>query len=374
MKPTIVHVIDSLARGGAETLLVDLLPDLAALYRIILVTLRPESDFPADEIVCEARYCLDYRGAASLAGCALALRRIIRRHRPDLVRSQLYLSGIVARLATPRGTPLAFSIHNPMSQDAYCRNRLALPLEKLTYRKRHALISVSRDALEDFDRWVGIRGRSYILYNFINSAYLAASRIRRSAGPALRLVSVGMLKEQKNYFYLIDAFKQLRGEPVTLDIYGEGPLRASLQEAIDAHGLAITLKGKRSDIPAVLGDYDLYVMPSFYEGFGIAPVEAMATGLPLLLSDLPVLREVTFGNALFFDPAEPRSFLDLVRRLREGAVDVAALSERGIALASDHYRKQAYVGRLAAIYGDIAPGLAAGGAVAAEGGVPSFRA
>jgi glycosyltransferase involved in cell wall biosynthesis len=356
-KPVIVHVIDSLTRGGAETLLVNLLPALADRYDIVLVTLRPDSDFPREALAVKALHCLDYAGPASLLPCAWKLRRIIRRYRPALVRAQLFTASLVARLATPRGIPMVFSIHNPMSQDSYTKNRLALPLEKLTYRKRHALIAVSRSALDDFDKWVGIKGKSFILPNFIGDAYLEAPRVRRAAGTPLRLVAVGMLKAQKNYAYLIETFRRMAGEAVSLDIYGDGPLREALQREIETHGLPVRLLGKRADIHDVLGDYDLYVMPSLYEGFGIAPVEAMATGLPLLLSDLPVLREISFGNALFFDIADPDALPALLRRILEGRVDLAPLSEHGIALAREYYRRESYVERLAAIYREVAPAL-----------------
>lgn len=358
-KPVIVHVIDSLTRGGAETLLVNLLPALAERYDIVLVTLKPDSDFRSEEVAAKAHYCLGYTGSRSLLACAWKLRRIIRRHRPALVRAQLFTASLVARLATPRATPLVFSIHNPMSEDAYTKNRLALPLEKLSYRKRHALIAVSKSALEDFDQWVGIKGKSFVLPNFINDAYFHAPRIRGAIGSPIRLVAVGMLKAQKNYAYLIETFRRMRGEKVALDIYGDGPLRGELQSAIDADGLPIRLLGKRPDIYNLLGDYDLFVMPSRYEGFGIAPVEAMATGLPLLLSDLPVLREISDGNALFFDIADPDALTALLREVRDGKADIAGLSERGIALARERYRRDSYVERLAAIYRELAPALPA---------------
>jgi glycosyltransferase involved in cell wall biosynthesis len=353
-KPLIVHVIDSLTRGGAETLLVNLLPALADRYDIVLVTLRPDSDFASDQLAANEHLCLDYTGPGSLLSCAWKLRRIIRSRRPSLVRAQLFTASLVARLATPRGTPLAFSIHNPMSEDAYTKNRLALPLEKLTYRKRHAVIAVSKSALDDFDAWVGIRGQSFVLPNFINDAYFEAARVRRTLATPLRLVAVGMLKAQKNYAYLLESFRRMRGQDLSLDIYGDGPLRGELQRAIESDGLPIRLLGKRPDIYNLLGDYDLYVMPSRYEGFGIAPVEAMAAGLPLLLSDLPVLHEITHGNALFFDIADPDSLPALLRAVREGKADITGLSERGIALAGEHYRRASYVERLAAIYRQVA--------------------
>jgi glycosyltransferase involved in cell wall biosynthesis len=358
-KPVIVHVIDSLTRGGAETLLANLLPALADRFDIILVTLRADSDFPPEQVAAKAHFCLGYAGSASLPACAWKLRRIIRRHRPALVRAQLFTASLVARLATPRRIPLVFSIHNPMSEDAYTKNRLALPLEKLTYGGRHALIAVSRSALEDFDKWVGIRGQSFVLPNFIADSYFEAPKVRTAVGSPLRLVAVGMLKAQKNYAYLIEAFRRMRGQDVSLDIYGDGPLRAELQSAIDADDLPIRLMGKRAGVHEALADYELFVMPSLYEGFGIAPVEAMAAGLPLLLSDLPVLREISYGNALFFDIADPEALPALLRTVREGEADIASLSERGIALAREHYRRDSYVERLAAIYREVAPALRA---------------
>ena len=357
-RPRIVHVIDSLGRGGAETLLVGLLPLLAEHYDVTLVTLMPDSDFPPEAVVAAERHCLGYTGFKSLPRCVLALRRIVRRVRPDLVRSQLYLSSVVARAATPASTPLVFSIHNPMSQDAYQKNRFALPLERLTYRDRHALIAVSGDALADFDRHVGVKGKSFVLHNAIDEAFFAppAGGVSWAPGRPLRLVAVGNLKEQKNYPFLAEAFRGLAGLPVSLDIYGEGPLRPRLEAAIGEHGLPIRLMGKSGDIPRLLAGYDGYVMPSFYEGFGIAAAEAMAAGLPMLLSDLAVLREITHGNALFFDPKDPASFAALVREILAGRVDLSALSEKGRAIAAAHYRRGAYVEKLRRLYAEVMAG------------------
>jgi glycosyltransferase involved in cell wall biosynthesis len=177
--------------------------------------------------------------------------------------------------------------------------------------------------------------------------------VRDGVGRPIRMVAVGMLKEQKNYFYLIEAFRKLDGADIRLDIYGEGPLRAKLQAAIDRYDLPITLKGKRGDIYNVLPEYDLYVMSSAYEGFGIAPVEAMAVGLPALLSDLPVLREVSGGNALFFDPANPADLVAILERIMAGEVDLKRLSAGGISLAESRYQRSAYVEKLGNLYSEL---------------------
>jgi glycosyltransferase involved in cell wall biosynthesis len=356
-RPRIVHVIDSLGRGGAETQLVGLLPLLAEHYDITLVTLMPDSDFPPEAVIAADRHCLGYTGFKSLPRCVLALRKIIRRVRPDLVRSQLYLSGIVARAATPAGIPLVFSIHSSMSHDAYLKNRFALPLERLTYRPRHALIAVSRYALDDFDRHVGVKGKAFVLHNSIAEAFFDRPCAQAwKPGRPFRLVAVGNLKEAKNYAFLVEAFRGLAGAPVSLDIYGEGALRPALQAAIDSKRLPIRLMGQSADLPDILSGYDGYVMPSLYEGFGIAAAEAMAAGLPMLLSDLAVLREVAQGEARFFDPADPASFAARVREILAGRVDLVRLSTEGRRIAAENYRRPAYVERLRGIYAEVMGG------------------
>jgi glycosyltransferase involved in cell wall biosynthesis len=347
----IVHVIDSLARGGTETFLINLLPDLLERYEIILVCLGAETDFPESQLLGVERHVLGFTGSSSIPMAVLRLRRIIARHQPALVRAQLFMSGIVARLATPHDTPLVFSLHSRMSDDCYRKNRLAAPVERLTYNQRHYVVAVTRDALNDFDQWIGIKGPSDVLPNFINPAFLEAARIRTHLGPEIRLVAAGMLKAVKNYFFLVEAFRLLADVPrLSLDIYGEGSLRGALQRDIDSHGLPIRLLGKRPDIHAVLPDYDLFVMPSLYEGFANAAVEAMAAGLPVMLSDLPALREVTHGNAVFFDPTDPTSFAQELRGILRGAVPLQSLSERGIQIVRDHYGRGEYLRRLEVMY------------------------
>jgi glycosyltransferase involved in cell wall biosynthesis len=357
-RPRIVHVIDSLGRGGAETLLVGLLPLLAEHYEIILVTLTADSDFPPEAVVAAERHCLGYTGFKSLPRCVLALRRIIRRVRPDLVRSQLFLSSIVARLATPASIPMVFSIHSAMSADAYGKNRHALPLERFTYKPRHSVIAVSNEALADFDRHVGIKGKAFVLHNAVDEAFFSGPRTAGdgAGGGPIRLVAVGNLKEAKNYPFLVEAVRRVPTGIVTLDIYGEGHLRGLLEAEIARHGLPVRLMGKTGDIPALLGGYDAFVMPSLYEGFGIAAAEAMAAGLPMLLSDLPVLREISHGNALFFDPNDPESLAACLRALPDRTVELRAMAERGIAICREYYRRDAYLAKLMALYaGLLAP-------------------
>jgi glycosyltransferase involved in cell wall biosynthesis len=359
----ILHVIDGLPLGGTENQLLALAPELARHHEIVLVTLKDTDRADLGPLPVVRRYRLGFTTYRSLPLAVARLRKIIADERPDLVRAYLFWASVTARLATPATIPLIFSIHSTMSADGYVNNRVTLWLEKLSYRARHGLIGVSRHALDDFDRYVGIKGRADVMTNFVNPEFVGHRRPPRPFTSSLRLVAVGNLKPVKNYAYLLDALNELPRD-LQVDIYGEGLERPALERQIATTGVKARLMGIRGDMWSVLQDYDLFAMPSLYEGCPNAAIEAMAVGLPLLLSDIPVMREVSHGNALFFDPRDPRSFADVMRRIRNREVDLQAMADRGVEIVRTNYLKADYLKRLNAIYADAVAsrGKAADGA------------
>ncbi len=79
----------------------------------------------------------------------------------------------------------------------------------------------------------------------------------------------------------------------------------------------VTLPGyvPDDDLHVMYGQAEAYVFPSLSEGFGLPPLEAMSAGLPVLCSDIPVLREVCADAALFFDPHDPASLIEQMEKL-----------------------------------------------------------
>jgi glycosyltransferase involved in cell wall biosynthesis len=118
--------------------------------------------------------------------------------------------------------------------------------------------------------------------------------------------------------------------------------------------------GAREDMWNVLPDYDLFVMPSLYEGCPNAVIEAMAMGLPALLSDIPVMREVSHGNALFFDPEKPSSFVKVMNGIEKGEVDLRAMGAKGVELVRANHVKEQYVERLNSLYASAVAGSGIG--------------
>ena len=139
---------------------------------------------------------------------------------------------------------------------------------------------------------------------------------------------------------------------MSCDIYGESsysPILASLVNSLNA---PIKLKGRSEKVFELLPDYDAFVMSSYSEGFGIAAAEAMAVGLPVVASNLGVLKEVTEGNAIFFDPRNENEFAETLQAIAEDKFDLASLSQKGREIAQRNYTLQAYITKLLRIYNE----------------------
>ncbi len=347
-------VIDNLGRGGAEMLLVGILPELNRRFRLILVTLSDKFEFDDAELICAERYSLGFTGKMSLVPAILKLKKIISRTKPDLVHAHLLHSSIVARAACPPTIPLVFSLHTIMSKDALDNSLFYTWLEKAVLKRRHAVIAVSEAVLEDYRKIIAVPGPAYVLKNYVADEFLFPEKLSRPYNNLrqLKLLAVGNIKPVKNYPYLVSAFEQLKSLPVSLHIFGQGDDAAvrALQKEIDEKKVNIVLKGSTDNIAGLLPGYDLFVMCSRYEGFGIAPVEAMAMGLPLLLSDIPVFKEITYRNGLFFDLENPSDFVRLVQDIFDNKYDLTTMSAKGVEIARANYSKATYVENLFHIY------------------------
>ena len=356
MKKTILYIIDSLGRGGAEVMLVSTLKEIHEYYNIIIVTLLPENVFTKEELIYDKIFCLNMRKKRNIFSSAKKLKKIIIENDVAIVHSTLYWSVIVSRLACDKKTRHVFSLATVMTTGIYEHkwySGYTRLLDRLTYKKNQCLISPTREVLEDFDNSIGIKGKAIVLYNFVKEDFLKNEIQHKVALPKLKLISVGNLKDVKNYQLIIDSFKSLKNHNISIDIYGEGPDREYLQKQISEFKLPIKLMGLHNEIYEILPAYDAFVMCSLVEGFGISAAEAMAVGLPLLLSDINTLREISDGNAIFFDPRNPQSFTDAVLKIINGEYNLEKMAEDGKNISKEKYTKEKYLKGLFKLYNEI---------------------
>lgn len=153
------------------------------------------------------------------------------------------------------------------------------------------------------------------------------------------IVTVGRLADVKNHQRLIRAAAGLEG--LVLLIAGDGECRTGLEQMISDLGEDNTTRLLGEVMPRDLGRLfaaaDAFILPSLWESFGLAPLEAAGAGLPIAVSDIPAMREVAgepeAGNALFFNPESEEDIRSALTRLRDDRELRARLSRQSLTLA-----------------------------------------
>lgn len=132
--------------------------------------------------------------------------------------------------------------------------------------------------------------------------------------------TVGTLTKQKNHETILDVASQLQSSDISFEIAGCGDLDTELQKRIVNEELTnVTLHGFVDDVPSFLSEIDIYFQPSLYEGLCITVLEAMASGLPIVGSEVGgIKRNVDHGqNGFLRDPRAVNQFTADIIKLSE---------------------------------------------------------
>lgn len=299
----VVHVITTLTTGGAER-------QVEALATASRHDVRVVSLYSGGVVADALRgrgVPVDVLGMAGWRKLVAPLRlaRLLRRLRPDIVHVHLLsaqLWGIpAARLA--RVPVIVSTEHSIMETTIEGRPKTAWlrVLYRLLDRLATHTIAVSEATRERLAAW-GVQDarRISVVNPPIDFAAMAQpgaddrAEVRAELGidaGALVIGSVGRLDPVKRFDQLLTAVVDLLRGGAHLVIVGDGPLRPDLLDRAAELGVsaAVHLTGPRADVPRLLDAMDLFVSPSRDETFGMAVVEALAAGLPVVYAQCPAL-------------------------------------------------------------------------------------
>ncbi|MBC6457897.1 glycosyltransferase [Actinomadura sp. HBU206391] len=241
--------------------------------------------------------------------------RVLARLRPDVIEvSDKATLVLAARWARRRGVRTVLLSHERL--DAILAPHLPsrLPLEQATDRWNQALAGVfdaivvtSEFAAAEFRRALG-RRRSrgpvpslhLVPLGVDLSTFRPSAGRNTSGGPGdglVRLVHLGRLSREKSPGLALDTVRQLsrRGVPVRLDMAGDGPLAAGLRSAAEREGLPVDFHGHlpaRSAVARLLAGADVALATCPAESFGLAVLEALACGTPVVAANRGAAREL----------------------------------------------------------------------------------
>lgn len=293
-KKKFLFVIPSLVGGGSERVLVTIANNLCVENEIQILTLVNSDIF----------YNIDKRVKIHSLGLTVnrtrtvnkivslfkgffislfQLKKEIKKYEPDAILSfskETNIFAILLKLFCCLKCKLVVSERaNP-----YYRNMAFQLFEKKFYSFADVIICQSVAASRFFR--TKDRNRIKIIRNPLNEKSIPSifhdTRVKK-------IVAVGRLFTEKNHALLIDAFCRLdpKFDDFTLEIYGEGVLRKSLERKIETSSKKdkIFLMGEKSHVMHLIADAALFVLPSDSEGFPNVLIEALATGLPVVSTD-----------------------------------------------------------------------------------------
>ena len=292
-RPHVVHVIHSLAVGGTENGLVNLIGALAGELRHTVVAMTVAGPLAARLPGDVEVIALDKRAGLD-PGAVLRLARLLRRLRPDIVHSRNWgafdavVAAALARVPAVIHGEHGREVSDPQGLNPR-RNRLRRWAAPFTSR----FVAVSLDLARWLTGTVGVPAAKVVtIHNgvdprrFGDEDRAAARRGLGVAGDTVVVGTVGRLDPVKDQAGLLDAYAALPSTDGrhTLVIVGDGPCRATLEARAARPDLAgrVRLLGERDDVARLLAGFDIFTLPSIAEGISNTVLEAMASGLPVI--------------------------------------------------------------------------------------------
>lgn len=287
---------------------------------------------------------------------SVALARYLGTTRPDILHASVAEANFHA-LAASRFSSVPSVIVEETGMPSH--GVLARVIFSVLYRRAAAIVGVTQ-AVCDYARSVdrAPADRVQLLYNCADPSFFPEERRLPNPDPPPRLLCIGRLVPVKNHAFLLGVFAEIaRKHPdAELWIAGDGPLSDDLRRTAKGLGIQgnVRFLGYQADVGVLLSSCRAFLLPSISEGCSISLIEAMATGVLVLGSNVPGVREV-MGNALASEWTAPVSDLNQWSKLLHRALTLPAPERIAIASAAQEraysmFSPIAYVKRLEELY------------------------
>ena len=229
----------------------------------------------------------------------LVVRKMCDNNRYKLLHCHSPIGSVIARLAanTSRrkyGTKVIYTAHGfHFYKGAPKKNWIIFyPIEKWCSRITDVLITINKEDYEFAKKHMKAKAVEYIPGVGVDTEKYKLEGLDRSAKRAelgisendLMLISVGEINQNKNQEVIIRAISKLDREHIHYFIAGKGDKEQDLIDLSNKLGVQLHLLGYRTDVVELLNAADIFVFPSFREGLSVALMEAMAAGLPCVVS------------------------------------------------------------------------------------------
>ena len=345
----IVHVVENLERGGLERMVIDLVcaqraaghrPRVACLFERGALAGELEA-VGIDVAACHKRGGLDLSALRRLRALLRATPGAVVHSHNANAHYHAVAAGVGLATGRTLNTRHGMGAAQPRSRGEWLYRR--------SMRRTDVAVAVCEAARARFAAQ-GVRPRGGLLsvpngirmelFSAANDERRAALRNVLGLAPGTRIVgTVGRLNPVKDQSLLIRAFADVhaRCADTALVLVGDGALRAALEAEAAASGAgdAIRFLGDRGDVRQLLQGFDLFALSSRSEGYSMALLEACASALPIVATDVGGNREIVRDgvNGCLVAAGDAAAFADALRALLDAPAEAGARGAAGRAWA-----------------------------------------
>lgn len=314
----ILHVITSLRTGGAEHLMVDLLPRLRDLGNEVELLVF-DSTLTAFYEELEQKgikiHSLGIGGNVYHPRNIFELRKFIGKY--DIIHTHntaCQLFAPIAKLLKCSKAKLVTTEHNATNRR---RGKWYLKsIDKWMYARYNHIICIADQTYTNLVDYIGQKPNISTIYNGVSVERFLLPINNISGKEDFIITMVSAFREQKDQDTLVKALKELP-DNYRLQLAGDGVRRHEVEELANTLGVAdmVDFLGIRTDIPDILGSSDVIVLSSHWEGLSLSSIEGMASGRPFIASDVDGLHEIVKDAGILFPHGDYKQLAKEIKQL-----------------------------------------------------------
>ena len=322
----ILHLIDSLATGGAEKLILETIPLLKNKGIVVDLLVLDGNDYPYMQQLKALNCCAIFSlGKGSLYNPLYIFKIIPYLSKYDLIHVHLFPAqywAVFAKIFSFSKTKLIFTEHN--TSNRRMQNSLFKPIELFVYSFYTKIVCITNEVKEALELHTRFNSKKFeVISNGVNlevikfAERLEKKEIHQSLHSADALIMhVAGFRVQKDQKTVIRAMAHLENY-VKLLFVGDGVLRQECEALVHELGLQerVLFLGVRTDVSRLLKSVEISVVSSHWEGFGLAAVEGMAVGKPVIASNVEGLCGVVNGAGILFEKGNEIELAEKIKAL-----------------------------------------------------------
>lgn len=293
-KKKTVHVITNFhGIGGAEIMLTRLIDETKSKYNHTIISLMQISDrYQSTLDICESHHQLDWNGV-NTPKIVIKLRQLLNAISPDIIQCWMYHANVLATISMAgvrNSPPIFWGIHHSLTsvKEESTSTKIALALSKTLSNLPTGLVYCARSSRNQHESFGVKNTNTHVIANGIS---LGDFSPKPEINDPLVIGFAGRYHTAKGYPYLFETIASLKDYPIIFKIAGKDTELSNpeIERYFDKYNLdesKVQLLGHVSDMPKFYHSIDAFLLTSITEGFPNVLVEAMASGVPCITTDV----------------------------------------------------------------------------------------